>query len=257
MDGQPLIPINNNNESNNPNLNLNQNLNQQQFNQIPINTNNMGQIQVQPQLVAYPQQQSFILPPQIDYSQYTNITQLNHTRIEQIGDNTFVIKKSCCEKTSQIVNAPLFFMLSIVFFWSGIYFGVGYQIFFAILYLAIAIIYFIMLFIAPHTINFILGENIITVEEIAWLKKKITVYLPGQLISVQLICQLTQECGTQNNYKINFLINNNGVSSQVIYFEEKIIRSRHFYTPEEMGYFNYVMNKHIQTKMMVKNVNNI
>ena len=40
MDGQPLIPINNNNESNNPNPNLN--LNQQQFNQIPINTNNMG-----------------------------------------------------------------------------------------------------------------------------------------------------------------------------------------------------------------------
>ena len=112
-----------------------------------------------------------------------------------------------------------------------------------------------MLFITPHTINFILGENIITVEEIAWLKKKITVYLPGQLISVKLICQLTQECGTQYNYKISYFLNINGVSSQVAYFKEK--KSRQFYTAEEMGNFNYVMNKHIQTKMIVKNVNNI
>ena len=117
MDGQPLIPINNNNESNNQNPNLN--LNQLQFNQIPINSNNMGQVQVQPQLVAHPQQQSFILPPQIDYNQYTNITQLNHIRIEQIGDNTFVIKKTCCEKISPIVNAPLFLYYQFFSFGSG------------------------------------------------------------------------------------------------------------------------------------------
>ena len=242
MNAQPLLPPNGPNEP--------KDINQQQFNQIPINTVNMGQIQ--PQIIASPQpMQSFILAPQIDYSQYTNISQLNHMKINQPDDNTFVINKSCFEKAYPIIFASIFLILAFTTIGFGIYLGGVYIIVLGILQLGAGVIFIIMLFINPNTISFILGSNDITVKEKAWLRTKITNYLPNQVTSVQLICTFSQQCQAQYLYKFNFMLNNNGIPSEKNYFEEA--KSSQFYTPEEMGYFNYVMNKHIQTKMMINN----
>ena len=64
---------------------------------------------------------------------------------------------------------------------------------------------------------------------------------------MQLTCQFSQECEQLYKYKIDFTLNNNGTTSQVSYFKEA--NNSQIYTLEEIGYFNYVMNKHIQTKM--------
>ena len=268
MDGQPLISNNIPNESANPNPNPNRqqfiqtplplnnqnnnsNININNNNQIPINAVNMGQ--VQPQLMIYPQPiQSFIIPPQIDYSRYTNISQLYHMHINQIDDNTFVITKTCCEKTYPIVFAPIFLILAITLLVLGIYLEDFVYIIVGVLEVILAVLFFVMLFIYYHTINFILGTNNITIEQISWFRKKVTNYLPGQLIKVELTCQFSQDCETKYIYNINFLVNNNGASSMVAYFSET--KNRQFYTPEEMGYFNYVMNNHIQTKMTIQNI---
>ncbi len=39
----------------------------------------------------------------IDYSKYTNISQLNPMIIKQLDNNTFLISKTCCEKTYYII----------------------------------------------------------------------------------------------------------------------------------------------------------
>ena len=64
---------------------------------------------------------------------------------------------------------------------------------------------------------------------------------------MQLTCQFSQECEQSYKYRIDFTLNNNGTTSQVSYFKEAY--NSQIYTLEEIGYFNYVMNKHIQTKM--------
>ena len=247
IDAQPLLPPNNPNESKNPDPN------QQQFNQIQTNAVNMGQ--VQPQVLASPQQpmQSFILPPQIDYSQYSNISQLNHMKINQPDNNTFIITKTGCEKIIPIIFAPIFLIITIAYIGIAIHFGSFdfYVIFFGILILPMDVLFAILLFIYQHTISFILGSNDITVKEKTWLRTKITNYLPGQLVSAQLICTFSQQCQASYLYKFNFILNNNGNPSEKIYFEEA--KPKQIYTPEEMGYFNYVMNKHIQSKMTVNN----
>ena len=58
---------------------------------IPIpNENNIGQdkSKIQENL-----QQILIQQEQIDYSKYTNIDQLDHLNINQIDNNTFIVKK--------------------------------------------------------------------------------------------------------------------------------------------------------------------
>ena len=196
-----------------------------------------------------------IVPPLLDYSQYTNVNQLNHIHINQIDNNTFTITKTCCDKANLIVNFIISLITGIPLIIIGIYFDYYYPLLFGIFELIYALGFFILMFRFFNTINFIIGENNITVEEIAWLRKKVTNYLPGQLKSVQLNGEIAYECQTVYKYRISFIVNNNGIYSEVDYFKEG--KSSQLYTPEEIGYFNYVMNKHIQTKMMVKNVNNI
>ena len=97
MDGQPLIPENESNEEAGLNPNLQPNSptplpynDQNNDSQISLNTSDMEV--APPQLVENFQQASgFILPSQLDFSKYTNLNELNHMRINQIDDITFII----------------------------------------------------------------------------------------------------------------------------------------------------------------------
>ena len=110
---QPLININNNNNfpSNN------QYPNAQEINPSPApipyypnNNNNYypqnnNQNNPTPQeVLQYPNSADFpqynqitnTNQPQVDYSKYTNINQLNHRGIKQTDNNTFKVAKRCC-----------------------------------------------------------------------------------------------------------------------------------------------------------------
>ena len=47
-------------------------------------------------------------PTPIDYSNYTNISQLNHKIIKQLDNNTLLISKTCCEKAEPIILICLY-----------------------------------------------------------------------------------------------------------------------------------------------------
>ena len=202
--------------------------------------------QAQPQVFANPQpMQSFLLPPQIDYSKISNLNQINHMHIYQISDNMFKIKRNCYTflKIVPIIGICISLIMSIILFIVG---GEAFTIFGAV-FIVILIGHVILAFFNYYEINFILGENNITVEKQAIFRKKTINYISGQIQNVQLTCQFSQECEQLYRYKIDFTLNNNGTTSHVSYFKEAC--DSQIYTLEEIGYFNYVMNKHIQTKM--------
>ena len=129
---------------------------------------------------------------------------------------------------------------------AGIIFDGLVVIIFAVVFVLIGIWAMIQLCCNFKTsINFILGPSYITVEEIGCYKK-VTNYQPGQLLKIELICQPSNYCNSNYLYRIIFKMRNNDAKDK--YFLE-IYSKNQIYTPEEIGYFNYVMNHHIQTKM--------
>ena len=124
-----------------------------------------------------------------------------------------------------------------------------------ILWLISGILCFINLFNHYYSINFILGQNYIVVEQIALCCKKITNYQFGQLVKIELNCDLGYCVGQKYSYKIQFTININGNTSDILYLEDWDVKP--IYTAEEIGYFNYIMNLHIRAKMMTQNYNQI
>ena len=256
MDDQTFLPENNYNQEtelypnkeqiySTHNLSTNQNNNAQ----IYFKPNNMepAQLPTQPQVV-YPQyRQRLILPMQLDYSIYSHINQLYHKRINQINNNIFNITKPVTEKIAKIMPVILWLIIGIVFIsiWASLkeipFLIVG------IMGFLMDIFFLIILIIFQHSINFILGSNNITVEELYYCRKKITSYIPGQLAEVELTCKMSN-CNTQYNYGVIFKSLKN--SEEKIYFEESSTCCR-TYTDEEIGYFNYVINRH-KTNMMTK-----
>ena len=205
--------------------------------------------QSQSQVIVYPQYApGLIQPRQLDFSQYSNINQIYHRRINQINNNTFNITKSINEKVIKIFPVIFWIIIGIVFLsiWASSdelpFLIVG------ILGFLMAIFFLIILILFQHSINFILGKNNITVEELYYCRKKITSYIPGQLSKVELTC-IISNCNTKYNYSINF--KSTRAYGDKAYFEESSNCGR-TYTDEEIGYFNYVINRHIETNMMSK-----
>ena len=257
MNSQPFLNENESNEEaeknpdqqqNSPNpLLINQNNNEH------ISQNSNDKESIQPQLAVNNDQiHGLILQPRIDFSKYTNINQLNHRHINQIDNNTFNIKKDCCDKIYIIL--PLFAcsLGTISALTLGILIISTFLIIIGIIFFLLTFfLFFYMLRNSIDSINFILGPNDITVEQIGCCKKIITKYEPGQLINIKLISHFNYNCG--NNYisYISFKAYIDGIPLEINYFTET--KSSQIYTPEEIGYFNYVINHHIQTKMRILN----
>ena len=127
--------------------------------------------QVQPQVFANPQpMQSFLLPPQIDYSKISNLNQINHMHIYQINDNMFKIKRNCYTyfKIIPIIGIYISLIMSVILFVIG---EKAFTILGAV-FIVILIGHVILAFFNYYEINFILGENNITVEKQALFRKK-------------------------------------------------------------------------------------
>ena len=250
MDDQSLLPTNKSNEETGQNLNQQPitptpvlHNNQSNDDQIPFNTCDIEPDK--PQLLDNNNQApGFILPSHIDFSKYTNINQLNHKRINQIDNNTFNISKTCDDETCNVIIFFFFMVASIVVLILGITQDMILMTIFGAIMILTGICAMIELCSNIKSVTFILGENDITVEENG-CNKKVTRYEAGQLSMVELTCQLAKNDCVKYSYKILFKMNNNAMDKNIL----EITGNNEVYTPEEIGYFNYVMNHHIQTKM--------
>ena len=246
MDPRPFISKNSSNEA------LGNNSNQQKMisTSNPLINQNNNQIQTTELNIGQPTQN--------DFSRITNMNQINHLRINQLNDNTFTIpSKNCLVKNYPIILCPLCFFLFICCIILGEMDNNSAYYVIAILWLICSILWFITLFNHYYSINFILGQNYIVVEQIAFCRKKITNYQFGQLVKIELNCQFLDSvcCGGNYSYKIKITININGITSDILCFEDR--DAKQIYTAEEIGYFNYIMNLHIRDKMMPQNYNQI
>jgi len=130
-----------------------------------------------------------------------------------------------------------------------------------ILITAIGIIAFIMgtifslsgiylLFKMYVSVDFFMGENTLTVKRKALLWRKVTTYNPGELQKVDFYYELTksqdsEEGGNMYNYSLVIIEKNGKVESifSISYGCPK-------FTTEEIGYFLYYINTHINTNMV-------
>lgn len=235
MDSQPLLVQNEANSSNGQNFNaqpvISAGTNIQVITQNdPLGPNNIQNYQ-----------------SQIDYSKITNINQINHLTIQQIG-NKFTIAKPTCEKIGPIIGAICSFLLSILFFSQVTGNPQSIDIILGIIWLIVFIIYCISLNKKYHTVSFILGQNIITIELTAIIGQRIEVYQPGQLSKVEFTSAIGRTCHCRES-AINFSTIKDGISLEVNYFKEATCEQR--FTDEEIGYFNYVINNHIRSNMVM------
>ena len=184
---------------------------------------------------------------QIDYSKYTNINQLNHKGIRQKNQNTFyVTEKCCCNKTFPIV----FFLLSVSYSSACIFSGINIKTIIGFCFGTLLIMGgVLMLCKSYHTVYFKLEDNCLKIREVAWCGWKTTFYYPGQLTQIEFTSENELDLKGRQIYIYKIRIYHNMLDqiSPLIYYHN--YHKKRLFTDEEIGYFNYIMNKYIQTKM--------
>ena len=99
-----------------------------------------------------------------------------------------------------------------------------------------------------HTLFVVLGPNNITVIQKAICNKRITIYNPGELERIDFTYTPSQGKGkkTLHEYALS-AVRKDGKTERILYLDSKSIR----FTQDEIEYFVYTVNTHIQTKMRV------
>ena len=194
----------------------------------------------------YPTQNNGILVqaqgiPQNNYQNYQNINQVRHQGITQKDQNTFKISSGYqgpCLPLCLIIFGIIFFIYGIM----GIIIGANISGF-----IIIGIILFIIGLILYNNkkVYFIMGPNNLTVINKQSCSKKVDVYNPGQLLRVDFIYNAGGG-SYLHNYILNIVLSN----GQVINVFTHSGNSPKF-TLEEISYFLYFINNHIQNKMRV------
>ena len=175
------------------------------------------------------------------YPNITNIKQIHHKGISQIDEKTFYISTGCCIKLLPWIASAfgLLFTFIILFFAKSLagLFGL--------------IFFFVGIFICYKMYNsvyFILGPNTLTVTKIALCRKRSTIYNPGDLRKVEFKHNFSPD--RDGNYLHNyalFVVEANKNINNIFYFGS----SFQVFTNEEINYFLYHINTHIQTKMTI------
>ena len=189
--------------------------------------------------------------PQIDYSKYDNLNQLNHRGISQGNDNTFYITRRCCTCVRWFpfiyITLSLSFCLSLL-----LDITVG-TVIFSIFGLFLASLGMLMLCKSYHSVYFILNPNNIKVTLVAWCGRKSIIYESGQINQVIFNSTLTKSDKGKNFYNYEIIINQNipGKDHELSLFDDG--SKNPLYTEEEIGFFNYIVNHHIQSKLNNQN----
>ena len=180
---------------------------------------------------------------QYQYQNYKNVSEIPHKGIYQTDENTFYISTGCCFKIFPFI----FFIVgvglcSIAFYttpWILILGGI------------FTIVGFIMFFKMYNSIYFIMGPNTLTVIKKATCMKQTKMYNPGELTRVDFKYDYSYESSSDGGgymHHYNLIIVPTNEEQDTIF---SIGSSSKVFTQEEMGYFLYYINTHIQTKMRV------
>ena len=190
------------------------------------------------------------IPNNINYENINNISQLPHGIITQPDDNTFLF-----DQRGAIAGPIIMFFISIIFL--IIPFFIKMPIIFVMYIVSlIPIIISICLCINIElSIHFILGPNNITVKKKTCCSQKTLVYNSGDLLRVEFQENVVVTRRRRFNrrvrrsrfiYDIVFVSTNMG--PEIIHS----VRNSSSLTFQEIDYFLYRINKHIQTKMYAK-----
>ena len=220
----------------------------------PVYPTTQGVINPIPQIIPqnnyYPQNTGIIIQNQPvykdEYKNYANIRQINHKGIYQTDENTFYISTGCCFKLfPYIFTCVGLFLMSLPI--TNI--GEGNMYIAAI----IGIIFFVagisLFCVMYNNIYFIMGPNTLTVMKKATCRKKATIYNPGEIQRVEFNYEYSYR-GSDEGYMHRYnliIVPTNGKIEHIF----NIGSSSRVFTTEEIDYFLYYINTHIQTKMRV------
>ena len=181
--------------------------------------------------------------PDIDYAKYKNVSQVHHKGIHQPDATSIYVSTGCCFKIFPII----FFIFGGVFSCMLLFAdGVGAVIgtIFGVIFVLIS---FIMMFKGYYSVYFYMGPNNLTVIKKALCGRSTRLYLPGELTSIEITHDImATKNGSSFNYQLNINTVNGGTD---IAF--RVGQSSPIFTMEEIGYFNYLINFHIQNNMRV------
>ena len=97
-----------------------------------------------------------------------------------------------------------------------------------------------------HSMFIVLGSNNLNVIHKSICLKDITTYKPGELERIDFTYSAVEGNKTSHIYDLK-VVKKNGNTESILYLNSKSIR----FTQDEMEYFVYTINTHIQTKMRV------
>ena len=183
-----------------------------------------------------------------EYQQYSNISQIRHKGIYQVDENTFYISTGCCFKLFPI----LFFCVGLFLLLLPVYqIGEGNNFVVSIVGLIFFVVGIVLFFKMYNNIYFIMGPNTLTVMKKAICGKKTTMYNPGELQRVEFnynysYSHSSNGGGYMHNYSL-IIVPTNGNVDNIF----SVGSSSPVFTTEEIDYFLYYINTHIQTKMRV------
>ena len=193
--------------------------------------------------------QQYVLPQNaaIDYQQITNVNQIQHMGIYQPDVGSLYLSLGCCFKIFPIIF--LILGLGIIPLFIVVKGNNGYIC--TAIGVLFVIISIVMMFKGYYTVYIVMGVNDLTLTKKALCGKNTTTYGPGELLSIELSHDITHKYRKgrerkMHNYQLDITTSDNSVSTVF-----RVGQNTRLFTLEEIDYFNYVVNFHIQTKMRI------
>ena len=182
----------------------------------------------------------------IENKNYNNFSEMKHKGIYHPKENTFNISTGCCYRCIPLI----FFFIGCPLM--GIPFLVGKldgSIIPALAGFCIFICGLLACFKMYTYTSFIMGLNNLKVVKKALCWKKTLIYNPGEILRVDFIYKITDnkndEGGISHNYSL-FIIHRNEKRELIL----NASCGCPLFTQEEINFFLYTINNHIQTKMV-------
>ena len=201
----------------------------------------------------YPQNpmpnQQYVLPQNaaIDYQHITNVNQIQHINIYQPEVGSLYLSIGCCFKIFPIIF--LILGLGIIPLFVVVKGNNGYIC--TAIGVLFVIVSIVMMFRGYYSVYILMGANDLTITKKALCGKNTTTYGPGELLSIELSHDITHKYRKgrerkMHNYQLDITTSDNSVSTIF-----RVGQNTRLFTLEEINYFNYVVNFHIQTKMRI------
>ena len=188
----------------------------------------------------YPNEEEFKTQPvnNIGNQKYKNFSEIRHKGISHPNENTFDIETSCYYKCF-----PFLLCFIGLLFISLILTKKTELVLIGLVGFCFLLCGLLSLFIIYTNVSFIMGPNNLIIVKKSFCSKKTLIYNKGQLLRIDFIFTFLPR-GTSHNYRLEVILIN-GKSVLIL----ALGSSYSLFTKQEINYFLYKVNNHIQTKM--------